>query len=76
MVKAIFPCSQRRRRAECVQGEMACPPEDSGGVSGYQALCQAMAAGTGPEAERFRGVFDAKAFDLQAVRTRLARLPV
>jgi len=80
VVKAIVPCAKRRRRAECILGEMACPPEDVGGVPGYQALCEAMAKG--PVAEKNRYLdwlgeeFDAKAFDQQAVQKILAKLPV
>jgi len=80
IVKAIIPCPKRRRRAECILGELACPPEDVGGVHGYQTLCQAMAKGAGAEWDHYLDwlgeAFDAKAFDQQAVQKRLAKLPV
>jgi Plasmid pRiA4b ORF-3-like protein len=50
----------------CVEGARACPPEDMGGVGGYEAYQEAMAD---PDHERhgefmgWRGPFDPEAFD-------------
>lgn len=80
IVKAIIPCPKRRRRAECILGEGACPPEDVGGIPGYLSLCEAMATDDHPEQANYLDWlgerFDPKAFDLAAVQKRLAKLPV
>lgn len=80
IVKAIIPCAKRRRRAECIFGEGACPPEDIGGIPGYLSLCESMSVKDHPERARFLDwlgePFDPKAFDQSTVQKRLARLPV
>lgn len=80
LVKQVIPCSKRRRRAECILGEMACPPEDVGGIPGYLALCEAMAKGSSRAKSQYLEwlgeEFDPKAFDLPAVQKRLAGMPV
>lgn len=79
-VKAIIPCPTRRRRAECLLGEMACPPEDIGGVPGYLALCEAMTTGSAADKDSYCDTlgadFEPRAFDLVAVQKRLAELAV
>lgn len=37
--------------AACIGGHGACPPEDCGGVSGYQNLCEVLADPTDPDHE-------------------------
>lgn len=39
---AIEPRVKGRRYPQCVGGERACPPEDCGGVPGYQRLTEAL----------------------------------
>jgi hypothetical protein len=59
----------------CVTGEGACPPEDVGGVPGYQEFLEAMADPAHPEHEEMMswhgGPFDPAAFNVADVQQRL-----
>jgi Plasmid pRiA4b ORF-3-like protein len=62
----------------CLEGERACPPEDVGGVGGYEDFLEAIA---NPRHEDYGdllkwvgGRFDPEAFDVAAVNRRLAKL--
>jgi hypothetical protein len=60
----------------CLVGERACPPEDCGGVYGYDHLLEVIADPQNEEYEEMMDwlgdEFDPNAFDLKAVNNRLA----
>jgi hypothetical protein len=62
----------------CLAGKRACPPEDVGGIFGYEEFLQAIRDPKHPEHETMLewvgGAFDPEAFDLQAVNEELAHL--
>lgn len=62
----------------CLGGERACPPEDAGGVSGYQTLLEALQDPQHPEHQQMRrwaGMFyDPELFSVQQVNSALAVL--
>ena len=62
----------------CTAGERACPPEDCGGVWGYENLRAALADPAHAEHEHLRdwagAGFDPDAFDQMAVTARLRRV--
>ena len=65
-------------RLVCTAGENACPPEDVGGTGGYASFLEAIAD---PQHEQYQEMldwigypFDPRAFDLNAVNQRLARI--
>jgi hypothetical protein len=65
-------------RRRLLAGERACPPENCGGVSGYEACCEFVATGMHPwqSAAEFRewlGDWNPDAFDLDAARKRFDR---
>lgn len=66
------------RRATCLSGEYACPPEDCGGIPGYYHLLEAMDDANHPDREELTewlgATFDPKRFDLDEVNRRLANL--
>lgn len=60
----------------CVEGEMACPPEDVGGTCGYQEYLEVMADPKQERHEEFmqwRGSHDADKFDAGAATKRMRR---
>jgi hypothetical protein len=72
-LEAIVPRQKGRRYPSCLAGERACPPEDCGGVGGYEDL---MAVMRDPTHEAYEstlrwlggGRFDPERFDAKAVK--------
>lgn len=78
LVEKILEGSAALSRTTCVGGARACPPEDCGGVAGYQELVEAMA---NPQHERHTeliewlgGVFDPEKFSVYDANTSLRHL--
>jgi hypothetical protein len=67
---------------QCLEGKGKCPPEDCGGVWGYENLKEIMADESHPEYEEYRDwleleedeVWDPKEFDLQETQEILSEL--
>jgi len=63
---------------QCLEGANACPPEDVGGVPGYEDFVAAMADPTHPEHDHLRQwygqPYDPTAFDLHDAQERLAEI--
>ena len=62
----------------CVTGRRACPPEDSGGVHGYEHLLEAVSDPTHPDHDELSQwldpEFDPEAFDADRVNRDLQRV--
>ena len=62
----------------CIQGKRACPPEDVGGVWGYEELVEAIQDADHPEQEGYLewvgDEFDPEAFDLDEINEALRDL--
>jgi len=63
----------------CIDGAGACPPEDSGGIWGYQRMLEALKNPADEEHEIYvdwlgGSRFDPAAFDLARVNRRLKKL--
>lgn len=62
----------------CVGGKLAGPPEDCGGVPGYETLCDAIVDPAHPQHEHWRewlgDDFDPDTFDREAINAKLRRL--
>ena len=62
----------------CLEGARSCPPEDCGGVGGYEHLLEVVFDPTHPEFEEMREWvgpgFDPERFDLAAVNAALRRM--
>ncbi len=78
VVESIKPSKPVLKYAICLEGQLACPPEDSGGTWGYSSMLEAL-ADTGHEEHQdyveWAGEdFDPEAFDLAAVNAMLQRV--
>jgi hypothetical protein len=61
----------------CLAGERACPPEDCGGVPGYERIVYAMEHPLDSDTEElleWLGPFDPEAFDIDRVNSWLKRM--
>lgn len=75
----VLPPDPARKTPVCTEGARACPPEDVGGVWGYQEFVTAINDPDHPEHDEYmewidEGSFDPEAFDLDAVNARLKGL--
>jgi hypothetical protein len=75
VVEKILPPEKGAQYPRCTDGKCACPPEDVGGVWGYQDFLEAMRDPNHPEHEDMvewaGGEFDPEAFDLRGVNGAL-----
>lgn len=71
-LEAILPRQKGVRYPRCLAGERACPPEDCGGVGGYEDLMAVMRDPTHEEYERtlqwLGGRFDPERFNPKTVK--------
>jgi hypothetical protein len=78
LVEKILPPEPGQRYPVCVKGKRACPPEDVGGVWGYEVFLEAIRNPDHPEHEMYLGWigggFDPEAFDLEGTNEILRRL--
>jgi hypothetical protein len=65
-------------RTRCLEGARACPPEDCGGIGGYERLLQILFDPTHEEFEELRAWagrdFQPERFDIRAANEQLAQL--
>ena len=63
---------------QCIKGKRACPPEDVGGIYGYEDLLDALQDESHEEHESYLewlgGEFDPEAFDLVAINQELCQI--
>jgi hypothetical protein len=78
LVEKILPPQEGVRSPLCLKGKRACPPEDVGGVWGYENFLEAIRNPDHDEHEEYLtwigGKFDPEAFELEEVNTRLRRM--
>ena len=73
-VETQQPATESLTSPRCLAGERACPPEDSGGVWGYEGLLERFNDPEDPEYEELLDWledFDPEKFDLQQINQRL-----
>ncbi|MHB1412242.1 MAG: plasmid pRiA4b ORF-3 family protein, partial [Thermoleophilia bacterium] len=75
LVESIGPPEPGRRYPVCLEGGLACPPEDVGGIGGFYEFLEAIGDPDHPEHEYLLewagGNFDPEAFDLDQVNQAL-----
>jgi len=76
--KILEPDPEASTYAVCITGKRACPPEDCGGIYGYDELIDALQNEDHPEHESMLewigDGFDPEAFDLDAINRQLKKL--
>ncbi|MFW6136262.1 MAG: plasmid pRiA4b ORF-3 family protein [Chloroflexota bacterium] len=76
-VEKVLEPEPGRRYPVCIDGRRAAPPEDVGGIWGYEEYAEVMVNPDDPEYEEYlewRGEFDPEAFDLDEVNEALREL--
>jgi len=74
LVEKILPPEEGVRYPRCIKGRRACPPEDCGGIWGYENLLEILRDPNHPEHEsmlEWSGEFDPEEFDLEAANEAL-----
>lgn len=82
VVERIFPYIEGQVLPVCIKGKRACPPEDVGGVWGYEDFIEIMNDPDHEEHEQmaewydemYGGEFDPEAFDLDEINDRLKNI--
>ncbi|MEK6677046.1 MAG: plasmid pRiA4b ORF-3 family protein [Planctomycetota bacterium] len=76
-VEKILPSESGKRYPVCVAGKRACPPDDCGGICGYEDFLEAIRDPKHEEhdsmLEWIGGAFDPEAFDVEKLNKRLAK---
>ncbi len=76
-VEDVLAPDEKLRYPTCVDGKRAGPPEDCGGIWGYDELLRAISDPKHPDHEEMLewagGSFDPEAFDLEAVNRQMRR---
>lgn len=75
LVEKVFAPEAGARYPQCVAGKRACPPEDCGGIWGYERFLEVIKDEDDPEHEEMLewagGAFDPEAFNLEEVNQEL-----
>ena len=78
LVEKILPPQQDMRSPVCLAGARACPPEDVGGIGGYEDFLKALGDPHHPAHKEFLewigGEFDPEAFDVDEVNEILREM--
>lgn len=78
LLERVLPAEGGTEYPVCVKGKGACPPDDSGGIWGYEAMLEALRNPKHPEhqhlVEWIGEDFDPEAFDLDEINERLKHL--
>ena len=76
VLEKILPIENEKFSPRCIKGKRACPPEDCGGIWGYQELLDILKEPDHPEYEDMLewlgGEFDSEAFDIEETNKMLS----
>jgi hypothetical protein len=76
LLEKVLPYDSKTALPVCIKGKRACPPEDCGGIWGYEDLLETISNVKHPEhadmLEWLGGEFDPEEFDLEQINKDLA----
>ena len=76
LLEKVLPYDSKTALPICIKGKRACPPEDCGGIWGYEELLETFSNPNHPEhvemLEWLGGEFDPEEFDLEEINEDLA----
>ena len=76
--RRLYRLIRRRNYPICIKGKRACPPEDVGGVWGYDTFLEALKDPGHPEHDMYKewigDAFDPEAVDLDEINARLRNI--
>jgi hypothetical protein len=76
LLEKILPFDKNSQLPLCIKGKRACPPEDCGGIWGYEELLETLSNPNDPEYERMLdwlgGSFDSELIDVEEINSMLA----
>ena len=77
LIEKILPYDKNKKLPICIKGKRACPPEDVGGIWGYQMFLEAINGPKNEEHESYMewigGEFDPELFNLKSINDILQR---
>ena len=77
ILEKILPFDQANQSSSCIKGKRACPPEDCGGIWGYQELLDTLNDPKHPEYESMLewlgGRFDSETLDIEEINRMLVK---
>lgn len=80
VVEKVLKDQEGKSHPVCLEGLRACPPEDCGGISGYEEMLDAVKDPGHPDHEHFQewlgDDFDPETFDLEGINKRLRRFKI
>ncbi len=78
VLEKLLPMEEDFTAPRCIEGEMACPPEDCGGIYGYYQMLEVLKNKKHPEHRELKdwmgGKFDPEEFDILIVNELLLQL--
>jgi hypothetical protein len=78
LIEKIFPPEPGVKYPVCIKGKRACPPEDVGGIWGYEGFLEAISDSNHDEHDSFLewwgGEFDPEIFDIEEINKVLGQV--
>jgi len=78
IIEKIMPDQIGDKYPKCIDGERACPPEDCGGVGGYERILEVLKTGEDPggedvqELKEWLGKWNPEEFDINKINKNIA----
>ncbi|MEA3514413.1 MAG: plasmid pRiA4b ORF-3 family protein [Nanoarchaeota archaeon] len=74
LIEDVLNKDETQRYPICIAGKRACPPEDCGGIGGYEEILEASKDKNHPEHEEWANIADPEELDIDYVNECLKRI--